>query len=203
MVNMSSKKSKVNKFIDFVKKKYDLRTDADVAKLFKISRQALHFWRQNGKVPDKYYRLVEQDLIQMPMDGKLSMPAEIGKLPVVGIAQAGPGIFSTDGDYPPGDADEYISRPHGIKDTQAFGIIVKDRSMMPAFRNQQRVVVSPNVQVENSDRVVVGLRDGKRLIAEWHKKDGHVELIKYNAENIVVEFKDIEFAYKIVWSREL
>jgi len=189
----------VEKIILEIRHKYGLKNDGEVASKLGVSRQMLHNYKVAGQIPQKYLNPIGIDM----SDDKLSMPAEIGKLPVVGIAQAGPGIFSTDGDYPPGDADEYISRPHGIKDTQAFGIIVKDRSMMPAFRNQQRVVVSPNVQVENSDRVVVGLRDGKRLIAEWHKKDGHVELIKYNAENIVVEFKDIEFAYKIVWSREL
>jgi len=189
----------VEKIILEIRHKYGLKNDGEVASKLGVSRQMLHNYKVAGQIPQKYLNPIGIDM----SDDKLSMPAEIGKLPVVGIAQAGPGIFSTDGDYPPGDADEYISRPHGIKDTQAFGIIVKDRSMMPAFRNQQRVVVSPNVQVENSDRVVVGLRDGKRLIAEWHKKDGHVELIKYNAENIVVEFKDIEIAYKIVWTREL
>jgi phage repressor protein C with HTH and peptisase S24 domain len=189
----------VEKIILEIRHKYGLKNDGEVAAKLGVSRQMLHNYKVAGQIPQKYLNPIGIDM----SDDKLSMPAEIGKLPVVGIAQAGPGIFSTDGDYPPGDADEYISRPHGIKDTQAFGIIVKDRSMMPAFRNQQRVVVSPNVQVENSDRVVVGLKDGKRLIAEWHKKDGHVELVKYNADNIVVEFDDIEFAYKIVWSREL
>ena len=189
----------VEKIILEIRHKYGLKNDGEVASKLGVSRQMLHNYKVAGQIPQKYLNPIGIDM----SDDKLSMPAEIGKLPVVGIAQAGPGIFSTDGDYPPGDADEYISRPHGIKDTQAFGIIVKDRSMMPAFRNQQRVVVSPNVQVENSDRVVVGLKDGKRLIAEWHKKDGHIELVKYNAENIIVEFDDIEFAYKIVWSREL
>jgi len=192
----------VENFILFLKKKYHLKKDGSVAEHLGISRQQLSHWKNMGYVPSKHLKneYYKHDILQ---DEKLSMPAEKGNLPVVGVAQAGPGIFSTDGDYPSGAADEYISRPHGVKDVNAFGIIVKDRSMIPALRPQQRVVVSPNVPVENSDRVVVGLTDGRKLVAEWRKLDSHIELIKYNGANITVEFSEIDFVYKIVWIREL
>ena len=192
----------VENFILFLKKKYHFKTEGAVAEHLGISRQQLSHWKNLGYVPGKHAQN-EGYSADISNDEKIPMPAEKGKLPVVGIAQAGPGIFSSDGDYPSGAADEYISRPHGIKDQNAFGIIVKDRSMIPALRPQQRVVVSPNVLVENSDRVVVGLKNGKRLVAEWHKHDGHVELIKYNGKNITVKIADIDFVYKIVWIREL
>jgi len=192
----------VENFILFLKKKYRLKTEGSVAEHLGISRQQLSHWKNMGYVPGKHLKNEDYRYDNF-QDEKLSMPAEKGNLPVVGVAQAGPGIFSLDGDYPAGAADEYISRPHGIKDINAFGIIVKDRSMIPALRPQQRVVVSPNVPVENSDRVVVGLKNGKRLVAEWRKLDSHIELVKYNGENITVEFSEIEFVYKIVWIREL
>jgi len=184
----------------------------ELADLVGVSRVTIGNWENNkANIRLKYMKILCKSL-NVPHDyfassieqvEKLSMPAEKGNLPVVGVAQAGPGIFSLDGDYPAGAADEYISRPHGVKDVNAFGIIVKDRSMIPALRPQQRVVVSPNVPVENSDRVVVGLKNGKRLVAEWRKLDSHIELVKYNGENITVEFSEIEFVYKIVWIREL
>lgn len=192
----------VENFILFLKKKYHLKTEGSVADHLSISRQQLSHWKKLGYVPDKHLKN-ENYNADISNDDKLSMPAEKGKLPVVGVAQAGEGIFSGDGDYPNGAADEYISRPHGVKDVNAFGVIVKDRSMTPALRPQQRVIVSPNVTLENSDRAVVGLKNGRKLVAEWHKDKDQVKLVKYNDEDITVKIDEIDFAYKIVWIREL
>jgi len=184
----------------------------ELADLVGVSRVTIGNWENNkANIRLKYMKILCKSL-NVPHDyfassieqvEKLSMPAEKGKLPVVGVAQAGKGIFSGDGDYPNGAADEYISRPHGVKDVNAFGVIVKDRSMTPAIRPQQRVIVSPNVTLENSDRAVVGLKNGRKLVAEWHKDKDRVKLVKYNDEDITVKIDEIDFAYKIVWIREL
>jgi phage repressor protein C with HTH and peptisase S24 domain len=206
---MSSKISKVNKFINSVKIKYNLRTDSDVARLFKISRQALHFWRQQGKVPDKYYRMVDDNLLpqtfendpakfRLPKDGYFAQ-AEDRRLPVIGLAKAGPDLF-TDPDFK--DPEETASCPAGLHDPKAYWIPVIGNSMYPYLRPYSRVCVSPNMECKSGDRVVVGLTDGQVMIAEIHFKDKKVVLKKYNDEDLTVSNDLILFCYPIIHTRE-
>ena len=212
---MSSRNIKyitVHEFLAMVKKKYGLTKDSDISRLFNISRQAIFHWKKTNKVPVKYLTMMEQDIVkikkyqtstesQLP-DDAIIMKKEKGLIPVVGLAQAGPGILSED-DYPAGVGDEYLSRPHGLRDPQAFGVIVLDNSMEPAFYHHQRVICSPNVEAQSGDRCVVGLKNGDKLIAELNKSGDNIILKKYNAKNIRVKNEDVEFIYKIVWTKEL
>lgn len=129
------------------------------------------------------------------------MPKEEGYIPVVGMAEAGPGVFSED-DHPVGYADIFVSRPHGLKDQNAFGVLVTGDSMEPAFKHNQIVLVAPGLQCSTGDRAVVGLKGGERLIAELNYNGDRVELIKYNSDNMNPKSDDIEFSYKIVWVKE-
>ena len=135
-------------------------------------------------------------------DDAVIMKKEKGLIPVVGLAQAGPGIISED-DYPPGAGDEYLSRPHGLRDPQAFGVVVVDDSMKPAFRHYQRIICSPNIETQTGDRCVIGLKSGARLIAEVRFNGEEIHLKKYNDTDIHVKKEDVEFIYKIVWAKEL
>ena len=212
---MSSRNIKyitVDEFLALAKKKYGLTKDSDISRLFNISRQAIFHWKKTNKVPVKYLTMMEQDIVnvkkhktgpefQYPDDAVL-MPKEKGLIPVVGLAQAGPGIISEE-DYPAGYGDEYLSRPHGLRDPQAFGVIVVDDSMKPAFRHHQRVICSPNIDAGTGDRCVIGLKTGEKLIAEVRFDGDDLHLKKYNADDLHINMQSIEFIYKIVWTKEL
>ena len=202
----------VEDFLEDVKNKLNLYSDSQVAKHFGIERGNISQWKRIGRVPVKYLvKFYEQTDIPFFNDPKkfrlpedaLIMPKEKGIIPVVGLAQAGPGIFSED-DYPVGVSDEYISRPHGITDPQAFGIVIVDNSMEPAYYHHQRVLCSPNVEIHVGARCVIGLKSGERIVAAIKKMtDGKVYFQKYNAEDITLSREEIEFMYKIVWTKEL
>ena len=206
------KKISVDKFLEDVKEYYDLTSNSQVADHFGISRASVSQWKQLNHVPIKYLlKFYKQDVKTFENDPKkfrlpedaLIMPKEKGIIPVVGLAQAGPGIFSED-DYPVGVSDEYISRPHGITDPQAFGIVIVDNSMEPAYYHHQRVLCSPNVEIHVGARCVIGLKSGERIVAAIKKMtDGKVYFKKYNAEDITLSREEIEFMYKIVWTKEL
>ena len=207
---MSSRNIKyitVDEFLAMAKKKYGLTKDSDISRLFNISRQAIFHWKKTNKVPVKYLTMMEQDIVknkkefQYP-DDAIIMKKEKGLIPVVGLAQAGPGILSEE-DYPAGSGDEYLSRPHGLRDPQAFGVVVVDDSMKPAFRHYQRIICSPNIEAQTGDRCVIGLKSGERLIAEVRFNGEEIHLKKYHGTDIHVKKEDVEFVYKIVWSKEL
>jgi phage repressor protein C with HTH and peptisase S24 domain len=198
------KKISVDQFLDDVKDRYDLTSNSKVAEHFGLSRASIAQWKQLNHVPMKYllsfYKQNESEF-QYPDDAVI-MKKEKGLIPVVGLAQAGPGIISED-DYPAGSGDEYLSRPHGLRDSQAFGVVVVDDSMKPAFRHHQRIICSPNIEAQTGDRCVVGLRSGERLIAEVRFNGEEIHLKKYHGTDIHVKKEDVEFVYKIVWSKEL
>ena len=212
---MSSRNIKyitVDEFLAMVKKKYGFTKDSDISRLFNISRQAIFHWKKTNKVPVKYLTMMEQDIVKIKKyqtspefkypDDAVIMKKEKGLIPVVGLAQAGPGIISED-DYPAGSGDEYLSRPHGLRDPQAFGVVVVDDSMKPAFRHYQRIICSPNIEAQTGDRCVIGLKSGARLIAEVRFNGEEIHLKKYNDTDIHVKKEDVEFIYKIVWAKEL
>jgi len=198
------KKISVDQFLDDVKDRYDLTSNSKVAEHFGLSRASVAQWKQLNHVPMKYllsfYKQNESEF-QLPDDAVI-MKKEKGLIPVVGLAQAGPGIISED-DYPPGAGDEYLSRPHGLRDSQAFGVVVVDDSMKPAFRHYQRIICSPNIEAQTGDRCVIGLKSGERLIAEVRFNGEEIHLKKYHGTDIHVKKEDVEFVYKIVWSKEL
>jgi len=198
------KKISVDQFLDDVKDRYDLTSNSKVAEHFGISRASVAQWKQLDHVPMKYllsFYKQNKTEFQYPDDAVL-MPKEKGLIPVVGLAQAGPGITSEE-DYPAGYGDEYLSRPHGLRDPQAFGVIVVDDSMKPAFRHFQRVICSPNIKVGTGDRCVVGMKTGEKLIAEVRFNGDDLHLKKYNADDLHINMDSVEFIYKIVWTKEL
>ncbi|MBN4081247.1 helix-turn-helix domain-containing protein [Caldithrix abyssi] len=131
-----------------------------------------------------------------------SMPAEKGLIPVVGITEAGPGVFSDDAGYPIGISDEMLSHPHGLKDQNAFGVLVTGESMIPKYEPGDRVIVSPSLVCKTGQHAVIGTTDGRKLIAKIRFNGGHVHLIKYNADDMKLHKKDMEFCYPIVWVKE-
>ena len=198
------KKISVDQFLDDVKDRYDLTSNSKVAEHYGLSRASVAQWKQLNHVPMKYLlSFYKQDVpeSQLP-DDAIIMKKEKGLIPVVGLAQAGPGILSED-DYPAGSGDEYLSRPHGLRDSQAFGVVVVDDSMRPAFRHHQRIICSPNIEAQTGDRCVIGLKTGERLIAKVRFDGDKIQLKKYNDTDIHVNKIDVEFVYKIVWSKEL
>ena len=205
------KKISVDQFLDDVKDRYDLTSNSKVAEHFGLSRASVAQWKQLDHVPMKYLlKFYKQDVtpfqndltkFRLPDDAVI-MPKEKGLIPVVGLVQAGPGVHSED-DYPVGSGDEYLSRPHGLRDSQAFGVVVVDDSMRPAFRHHQRIICSPNIEAQTGDRCVIGLKTGERLIAKVRFDGDKIQLKKYNDTDIHVNKIDVEFVYKIVWSKEL
>ena len=79
-------------------------------------------------------------------------------------------------------ADEYMSRPNdpAVKDPQCYGVKVRGDSMEPLLRPGMRVIVSPNLTVEDGGLAYVQLTNGERLIKAVHKHPAGYTLASYN-----------------------
>ena len=194
------------------------KTQAEVARLSEVSTQQIQRWKNFKNIirPDNLEKVAEscgfkviyktfEDVNLEPFKDEWqdagNLPAESGLLPVVGLAEAGPGINSID-DYTKGDADLFVSRPYNLKDPNAFGVLVRGRSMEPVYRHNQIVICSPNLECKNGDRAVIGLNSGERCIGEIYFKDEILSIKKYNHEDIDIPLDNVQFVYKICWVKE-
>jgi len=191
---------------------------SQLARLTEMSRLTIDRWLKEDVIVRKSSvdRLAEVLGLVSETDGatiefrnpkqEATLPREMlspgGVIPVVGMASAGLGIDSVD-DYPQGEADMYVSRPHGLTDQNAYGILIEGDSMYPAFKPHQIVIVSPTLETHSKDRCIFRLNNGDVIIGELKENGDSIEIIKYNSDNISISKKDIQFIHKICWVKEL
>jgi len=187
-----------------------------LARMLGVTRKTIHNWENAISFPRKKYILLLCDILgmdnsdftfgkyendparfELPQDATVA-PAERRHLPVIGLAEAGPGIF-TDPDFR--DPDETASCPAGLHDPRAFWVPVVGDSMRPFLLPGSRVCVSPNMECNTGNRAVIGLKSGERIIAEV-KMDEEIKLIKYSAPDMTISRENIDFLYPIVYVKE-
>jgi len=125
-------------------------------------------------------------------------------LPLIGYAQAGAGGFFDDGGYPSGNGWDEVNFP-GIKDAQAYALEVAGDSMMPLYRNGDRLIVAPNESVRVGDRIVVKTVDGEVMAKELKRQTAKtVELRSLNPEHadIMLPTERIAWMARIVWASQ-
>ncbi len=75
-------------------------------------------------------------------------------VPLIGFAQAGANGFFDDAGFPAGVGWEQIAFPD-ISDEHTYALEISGDSMMPLYRDGDRIVVSPGASVRRGDRVLV------------------------------------------------
>jgi phage repressor protein C with HTH and peptisase S24 domain len=125
-------------------------------------------------------------------------------MPLIGFAQAGNGGFFDDGGYPAGAGWDEVNFP-AIDDTHAYALEVSGESMMPAYRDGDRIIVSPEAPVRRGDRVVVRTRDGEIMAKELKRQTARqIELRSLNPEHEdrTLQLEDIEWMGRIIWASQ-
>jgi phage repressor protein C with HTH and peptisase S24 domain len=152
----------------------------------------------------KYLRVEFSDILSDLDSYDLSpIPPPSGLIPVISMASAnGDGPCWEDA-YPVGHGMQMIHRPHDVIDPKAFGVKVDGDSMSPKYEDGDIVVVCPQKQVTSGMPVVVKLADGRVMIKRIRYVNDYVllESINSNYEPIFVKRDEVEFAYKIVWTK--
>lgn len=211
-MNSTSKKPTFVEILERLKAVLDVRTDYQFSKLVGINPGNVSVWKKRDSIPfkllakisDKHsinYNYILYGEGHPKVEGSFDVPKEKGLIPVVGLADAGPGIYGEDGGYPPGVSDTYLSKPFGLKDQNAFGIRIEGDSMRPAFKPGHMVIVSPNMKCEDGDVVVADLRKNGKVLGEIHRKNGKVILKKYNSEDITIPKDELKWCYPVVWHK--
>lgn len=146
--------------------------------------------------------LIDSGELEIP--NALTLPSEEGSIPVLGVADAGVGIEANDKEFPVGFSDEYVSRPHGLRDKNAFAVKVgqESMSMFPALKPGMLCVVSPNLECQSGDLALVKTKDGDTRIKEVRFNMDSITMLSYqNNQSETLAKSEIEWCYPVVWWR--
>lgn len=125
-------------------------------------------------------------------------------VPLIGFAQAGDGGFFDDAGFPVGHGWTDISVPD-LSDNNSYALEVSGDSMLPLYRDGDRIVISPGAQIRRHDRVVVRTKSGEVLAKILQRQtNSHVELHSLNNEHPdrKIARDDIEWMARIVWASQ-
>jgi len=128
------------------------------------------------------------------------------QIPLLGLAQAGGGGYFDDAGFPVAEGWERITFPVGdALDDNAYALEITGDSMLPLYREGDRIIVSPSATVRKGDRVVAKTRKGEVMAKILKRKSTlGVVLSSVNPEHEDREFAavDIEWMARIVWASQ-
>jgi phage repressor protein C with HTH and peptisase S24 domain len=127
-----------------------------------------------------------------------------GPVPLLGFAQAGAGGFFDDAGFPAGAGWEEVAFPANAGDN-VFALQVTGDSMMPLYRDGDRLIVARDANCRKGDRVVVKTTDGEVMAKILMKKTARVvELASLNPAHPGRSFspRDIEWIARIIWASQ-
>jgi phage repressor protein C with HTH and peptisase S24 domain len=132
--------------------------------------------------------------------GQQQRPARM--VPLIGWAQAGRDGYFDDSGFPTGHGWEEIAFPD-LSDPRAYALEIAGDSMLPLFRDGDRILVSPAANFRRGDRVVVKTLSGEVMAKQLSRLTAQrIELKSLSPayEDRVFAINDIGFVHRIIWT---
>lgn len=127
-----------------------------------------------------------------------------GRAPLIGFAQAGADGFFDDAGFPKGAGWDEVHFP-GLSDEPVYALEISGDSMEPAYREGDRIIVSPTARTRKGDRVVAKTRSGEVMAKVLGKRSGGmVELLSFNPNYPPRQLAvgDIAWIARILWASQ-
>jgi phage repressor protein C with HTH and peptisase S24 domain len=125
-------------------------------------------------------------------------------VPLIGMAQAGNDGYFDDAGFPAGAGWDEIPFPE-VADEHAYALEITGESMMPVFRDGDRIIVSPGASIRRGDRVVVRTNGGEVMAKALLRQTAQrIELKSFNAafEDRSFALSEIAFMHRIIWASQ-
>ena len=125
-------------------------------------------------------------------------------IPLIGFAQAGREGFFDDAGFPVGSGWDEIPFPE-LADERAYALEISGDSMLPLYRDGDRIVVSPSASLRRGDRVVLKTHVGEVMAKQLVRMSAQrVELKSLNIEYEDRHFllADVTFIHRIIWASQ-
>jgi phage repressor protein C with HTH and peptisase S24 domain len=131
-------------------------------------------------------------------------PVRPRMVPLIGMAQAGNEGYFDDAGFPAGSGWEDIAFPE-IADAHCYALEITGDSMLPAYRDGDRIMVSPSGSLRRGDRVVVKTHAGEVLAKQLGRMTAQrIELRSFNPdfEDRAFALSEIAFVHRIIWASQ-
>jgi len=118
-------------------------------------------------------------------------------------ARGSKGFFDDSG-FPAGSGWDEIPFPD-LNDEHAYALEITGESMLPIFRDGDRIVVSPAANVRRGDRVVVKTNGGEVMAKQVGRLTSQrVELKSLNPdfEDRAFALNEIAFMHRVIWASQ-
>lgn len=125
----------------------------------------------------------------------------IRPLPILGFAQAGAGGYFDGGGFPAGNGWDEVSFPD-MPEEAIYALEIQGDSMLPVYRDGDRIVISPTAPIRRGDRVVVQTAEGEIMAKELKRQTNRtIELTSLNQDHADRNFTVSEIAWmaRIMW----
>ena len=125
-------------------------------------------------------------------------------VPLIGLAQAGSQGYFDDAGFPAGSGWENIAFPE-IADAHCYALEITGDSMLPVYRDGDRILVSPSGSLRRGDRVVVKTHAGEvmaKLLGRMTAQS--IELKSFNPafEDRGFALNEVAFVHRIIWASQ-
>jgi len=125
-------------------------------------------------------------------------------VPLLGLAQAGAGGFFDAAGFPAGEGWDQVKLP-APGENGIYALEVTGDSMLPLYRDGDRLVVSPTEHIRRGDRVVVRTKSGEVMAKILFRQTANViELHSLNTayQPRVFDMREIEWIARIIWASQ-
>jgi phage repressor protein C with HTH and peptisase S24 domain len=142
------------------------------------------------------------DFVALVSDGGAGMRSRM--VPLIGMAQAGAAGSFNDAGFPAGPGWEDIAFPE-ITDENCYALEIAGESMLPVYRDGDRILVSPWATARRGDRVVVKTHAGEVMAKLLGRMTAQrIELKSFNLafEDRAFALGDIAFIHRIIWASQ-
>jgi len=175
------------------------RTSADGRPRWPSTESLAKIFDATGATFEEFFVLVRGGS-NMPTGARRTEAA----VPLIGFAQAGAGGFFDDSGFPVGQGWELVEIPSATREG-TYALEVQGDSMLPLYRNGDRLVVDPQMSVRRGDRVVVKTTGGEvmaKVLTRQTQKQ--IELASLNPEHgpRTIIAGEIEWIARIVWASQ-
>ena len=123
------------------------------------------------------------------------------QVPLIGLAQAGQAGYFDDAGFPVGSGWEEVTFPD-FSDEHAYALEIAGDSMLPVYRDGDRILVSPSGNLRRGDRVAVKTRAGEVMAKQLGRLTAQqIELRSFNPAYSDRSFpmSEIVFVHRIIW----
>ncbi len=143
----------------------------------------------------------------LPADMRAPEPSNVAEapalatsrlVPVVGHVKGGVDGYLEEMQYPVGHGEGFVE--YWTKDPQAYALRVKGDSMHPRYRAREFICVTPSIEAQPGQDVVVKLRDGRKLLKQLNWiRDDEIQLLSINDgyEPTTLQLNEVESVQRV------